>query len=123
MRFLLLLSVLVSGAASAQQLPDLQPGKWKLSGMNDATTCGHPLKSTYDEIAQFAKLREMGCKVDVNNPKPRSVAVIVACPADSKLGKVDTAFTISSPNPQSFTIDTSLKGKRNTLNGVRIGEC
>jgi hypothetical protein len=47
----------------------------------------------------------------------------VLCPSDSKMGLVQTSFTLSSPNPQSFSIESSLKGRVKTLNGVRIGNC
>ena len=129
MRILLFLLVLLSGNVVAQgalKLPDLQPGKWKISGTNetkDPTICGHPLKSTYDEIEQLAKLREMGCKVDTTQPKARAVGVAVACPASSKIGAVDMAFTISSPNPQSYSIEWVRRGKRETQGGARIGDC
>ncbi len=118
-------ALLVCGAAAAQQpkLPELQPGKWQQSGTNDATTCGHPLQSTYAEIEQLAKLQEMGCKVDMTAPKARSVGVAVVCPAGSKIGAVDMAFTISSPNPQSYNVEWVRRGRRETLNGVRIGDC
>ena len=125
----LLLLVFLSGnlcAADAQQLPklpDLQRGQWKMTGQNDLTMCGHPLDSTYREYEQFGDLRKMGCTVDVKTPKDRTVAVAVLCPSDSKMGLVQTSFTLSSPNPQSFSIESSLKGRVKTLNGVRIGNC
>lgn len=114
---------LAQGAAALPKLPDLQRGQWKLSGTGDWTACGHPLQSLYSEYEQFGKLREMGCSVDVTSPKDRAVAVSVECPRESKIGLVQTSFTFSSPNPQSFSVESVLRGKRKTLNGVRIGEC
>ena len=111
------------GGAALPKLPDLQRGQWKLSGTDNSTTCGNPLQSLYSEYEQFGKLREMGCSVDVTTPKDRAVAVSVECPRESKIGLVQTSFTFSSPNPQSFSVESVLKGKRKTLSGVRIGEC
>jgi hypothetical protein len=109
------------------KLPDLQVGQWKMSGPGEWSACGHPLKSTYDEYEQFGKLREFGCSVDVTSSGARSVAVHVICPEGSRPGKVDSAFTLSSPNPQSFSIESKdgLRPGRSlkTLKGVRIGEC
>ena len=114
---------LAQGGAALPKLPDLQRGQWKMSGTGDWTACGNPLQSLYSEYEQFGKLREMGCSVDATSPKDRAVAVAVECPAESKIGAVRTSFTFSSPNPQSFSVESLLKGKRKTLNGVRIGEC
>jgi hypothetical protein len=113
----------ITPGGALPKLPNLQSGQWKMSGQGDWSACGHPLKSTYDEYEQFGKLREMGCSVLVTTPGARSVAVSVTCPDSSKIGKVDTAFTLSSPNPQSFAIESTLKGRTKTLKGVRIGEC
>jgi hypothetical protein len=115
---------LAQGGAALPKLPDLQRGQWKMSGTGDWTACGHPLDSLYSEYEQFGKLREMGCSVDVTSPKPRTVAVSVECPKESKIGLVKSSFTYSSPDPQSFSMESvSSRGKRKTLNGVRIGEC
>ena len=65
----------------------------------------------------------MGCSVNVSTPKPRTVAVSVECPKDSKIGLVQTSFTYSSPNPQSFSVQSVLRGKSKTLSGVRTGDC
>ena len=111
------------GGGALPKLPELQPGQWKMSGTGDWSACGHPLKSTYQEYEQFAKLRDMGCSVEANSPKARTVAVAVACPDSSRIGKVNTAFTLSSPNPQSFSIESTVSGRTKTLKGVRIGEC
>ena len=111
-------------AAALPRLPDLQRGQWKMSGTGEWSSCGHPLDSLYKEYEEFGKLREMGCSVDVTSPGARSVAVAVVCPENSRIGKVDTAFTLVSPNPQSFSVESvSSRGKSKTLNGVRIGEC
>ena len=110
-------------AAALPKLPELQRGQWKLSGTDNSTTCGNPLQSLYSEYEQFGKLREMGCSVDVTSPKDRAVAVSVECARESKIGLVQTSFTFSSPNPQSFSVESVLRGKRKTLSGVRIGEC
>ena len=110
-------------AAALPKLPDLQRGQWKMSGTGEWSSCGHPLDSLYKEYEEFGKLKEMGCSVNVTTPKDRTVAVSVQCPKDSKIGAVDSSFTYSSPNPQSFSVESSLRGKRKTLNGVRIGEC
>ena len=111
------------GGAALPKLPELQRGQWKLSGTDNSSTCGNPLQSLYSEYEQFGKLREMGCSVDVASPNARTVAVSVECPAGSKIGLVQSSFTLSSPTPQSFSVESVLKGKRKTLNGVRIGEC
>ena len=105
------------------KLPELQSGQWKMSGTGEWSACGHPLKSTYQEYEQFDKLREMGCTVNVTSPAARTVAVAVTCPEGSRIGKVNTAFTLSSPNPQSFSIESTVSGRTKTLKGVRIGEC
>ena len=95
-----------------------------MSGTGEWTRCGHPLDSLYKEYEEFGKLREMGCSVDVTSPKARTVAVSVQCPKESKVGLVKSSFTYSSPNPQSFSVESvSSRGKSKTLNGVRIGEC
>ena len=114
---------IAQGGAALPRLPDLQRGQWKMSGTGEWSSCGHPLDSLYKEYQDFGKLREMGCSVNVTTPKDRTVAVSVQCPQDSKIGAVDSSFTYSSPNPQSFSVESSLRGKRKTLNGVRIGEC
>ena len=111
------------GGAALPKLPELQRGQWKLSGTTELTTCGNPLQSLYSEYEQFGKLREMGCSVNVTSANERAIAVAVECPKESKVGLVQTSFTLSSPNPQSFSVESVLKGKRKTLNGVRIGEC
>jgi len=112
------------GGAALPKLPDLQRGQWKMSGTGEWTACGHPLDSLYKEYEEFGKLREMGCSVDVTSPKARTVAVSVQCPKESKVGLVKSSFTYSSPNPQSFTVESvSSRGKSKTLSGVRIGEC
>ncbi|MGH8675832.1 MAG: hypothetical protein ACREVG_16180 [Burkholderiales bacterium] len=111
------------GGAALPKLPELQRGQWKMSGTGEWTTCGNPLQSLYTEYEQFGKLREMGCSVDVISPKDRAVAVSVQCPKESRIGAVDSSFTFSSPNPQSFSVESVLRGKRKTLNGMRIGEC
>jgi hypothetical protein len=111
------------GGGALPKLPELQRGQWKMSGTGEWSACGHPLQSTYQEYEQFDKLREMGCSVDVSSPSARTVAVAVVCPENSRIGKVDTAFTLSSPNPQSFSIESTLRGRTKTLKGVRIGEC
>ena len=112
-----------SDSAVLPRLPDLQRGQWKMSGTGEWTSCGHPLDSLYKEYEEFGKLKEMGCSVNVTTPKDRAVAVSVQCPKESKIGAVDSSFTYSSPNPQSFSVESSLRGKRKTLNGVRIGDC
>jgi len=115
---------LAQGGAALPRLPDLQRGQWKMSGTGDWTSCGHPLDSLYKEYEEFGKLREMGCSVDVTSPKARTVAVAVECPKESKIGLVKSSFTYSSPNPQSFSVESvSSRGKRKTLNGVRTGDC
>ena len=102
----------------------MQRGQWKMSGTGDWTACGHPLDSLYKEYEEFGKLREMGCSVDVTSPRARTVAVSVQCAKESKIGLVKSSFTYSSPNPQSFSVESvSSRGKSKTLNGVRIGEC
>ena len=112
------------GGAALPKLPELQRGQWKMSGTGDWTACGHPLDSLYKEYEEFGKLRDMGCSVDVTSPKARTVAVSVQCPKESKVGLVKSSFTYSSPNPQSFSVESvSSRGKSKTLNGVRIGEC
>jgi hypothetical protein len=111
------------GATALPKLPDLQRGQWKMSGTGEWSSCGHPLDSLYKEYEQFGKLSEMGCSVNVTTPKARTVAVSVECPKDSKIGPVQSSFTYSSPNPQSFSVESVLRGKSKTLNGVRIGEC
>jgi hypothetical protein len=111
------------GDAALPKLPELQRGQWKMSGTGEWSTCGNPLDSLYKEYEEFGKLREMGCSLDVNSPKDRAVAVSVKCPKESKIGAVDSSFTFSSPNPQSFSVESVLRGKSKTLNGVRIGEC
>ena len=116
--------VALAQGAALPKLPDLQRGQWKMSGTGDWTACGHPLDSLYSEYEQFGKLREMGCSVDVKSPKPRTVAVSVECSKESKVGLVKSSFTYSSPNPQSFSVESvSSRGKSKTLNGVRIGDC
>ena len=119
---------LAGNAAFAQgalpKLPDLQHGQWKMSGTGDWSACGHPLQSLYSEYEQFGKLREMGCSVDVSSPNARAVTAAVECPKESKVGVVQSSFTLSSPNPQSFSVESvSSRGKAKTLNGVRTGEC
>ena len=112
------------GGAALPKLPDLQRGQWKMSGTGDWTACGHPLDSLYKEYEEFGKLKDMGCSVDVTSPKARTVAVSVQCPKESKIGLVKSSFTYSSPNPQSFSVESvSSRGKSKTLNGVRIGDC
>jgi hypothetical protein len=112
------------GGAALPKLPDLQRGQWKMSGTGDWMACGHPLDSLYKEYEEFGKLRDMGCSVDVTSPKARTVAVSVQCPKESKVGLVKSSFTYSSPNPQSFSVESvSSRGKSKTLNGVRTGEC
>ena len=112
------------GGAALPKLPDLQRGQWKMSGTGEWTACGHPLDSLYKEYEEFGKLREMGCSVDVTSPKARTVAVSVQCPKESKVGLVKSSFTYSSPNPQSFSVESvSSRGKSKTLNGVRTGDC
>jgi hypothetical protein len=111
------------GAVALPKLPDLQRGQWKMSGTGEWSTCGHPLDSLYKEYEEFGKLSEMGCSVNVTTPKARTVAVSVECPKDSKIGLVQTSFTYSSPNPQSFSVESVLRGKSKTLNGVRTGDC
>ena len=105
------------------KLPDLQRGQWKVTGTDNRSNCGHPLDSLYKEYEEFGKLRDMGCKVDVTSPKARTVAVSVECPKDSKIGLVQTAFTLSSPKPQSFSMEWVRKGRREHLNGARTGDC
>ena len=115
---------LAQGGAALPKLPDLQRGQWKMSGTGEWTSCGHPLDSLYKEYEQFGKLSEMGCSVNVTTPKARTVAVAVECSKESKIGLVQSSFTYSSPNPQSFSVESvSQRGKRKTLNGVRTGDC
>ena len=112
------------GSAALPKLPELQRGQWKMSGTGEWSTCGNPLQSLYSEYEQFGKLREMGCSVNVATPKLRTVAVSVECPKESKIGLVKSSFTYSSPNPQSFSVESvSSRGKSKTLNGVRTGDC
>ena len=114
----------VAFAQALPKLPDLQRGQWKMSGTGEWTRCGHPLDSLYKEYEEFGKLREMGCSVDVTSPRARTVAVSVQCPKESKVGLVNSSFTYSSPNPQSFSVESvSSRGKTKTLNGVRVGDC
>ena len=116
--------VALAQGAALPKLPELQHGSWKMSGTGEWTACGHPLDSLYKEYEEFGKLREMGCSVDVKSPKARTVAVSVECPKESKIGLVKSTFTYSSPNPQSFSVESvSSRGKSKTLNGVRIGDC
>jgi len=114
---------LAQAGAALPRLPDLQRGQWKMSGTGDWTACGHPLDGLYSEYEQFGKLKEMGCSVNVTTPKLRTVAVAVECPKESKIGLVKSSFTYSSPNPQSFSVESVLRGKSKTLNGVRVGDC
>ena len=115
---------LAQGSVALPKLPDLQRGQWKMSGTGEWTACGHPLDTLYSEYEQFGKLSEMGCKVNVTSPKPRTVAVSAECPKESKIGLVKSSFTYSSPNPQSYSIESvSARGKVKTLNGVRTGDC
>jgi len=114
---------LAQGGTALPKLPDLQRGQWKMSGTGEWTTCGHPLDSLYSEYEQFGKLKEMGCSVNVTTPRHRTVSVAVECPKESKIGLVQTSFTYSSPNPQSFSVQSVLRGKSKTLSGVRTGDC
>ena len=112
-----------SAPAALPKLPDLQPGQWKFSGSAEYSACGHPLKTLYQEYEQLEKLREMGCTVSVTASGARTIAVAAACPESSPVGKTETSFTLSSPNPQSFSVESARGGRRQTLKGVRINEC
>src|SRR5262249_47903564 len=126
LRVLLLLMIAFPAFAQAPRFPDLQRGQWRLNNneTSPSTMCGHPLQSTYAEIEQLAKLREMGCTTSLTYPKDRSISVHVVCPSNSKIGAVNTLFVISSPNPQSYTVEATLAGRNKTISsGTRTGDC
>jgi len=121
-----------SGAAATAtggawpKLPELKPGKWTIEGNGEpkpVTLCGHPLDSLYKEYGDLAKLREHGCTVNATSPREGSVQVSTNCPAGSKLGEVQSAFTVVSPNPGYVSVLFTHKGRQQVQSAKRMGDC
>ena len=108
------------------KLPELQPGQWAIEGNGESrpsSTCGHPLQSLYTEYEQLVKLREYGCKVDAASPRQGSVQIWAKCPADSKIGEVDVAIVVVSPNPGYVSVQYTRKGRPEIWSAKRTGDC
>lgn len=109
------------------KLPELQPGQWAIEGNGESRPvtpfCGHPLQSLYTEYDQLTRLREFGCKVDAQSPRQGSVQIWANCPKDSKMGEVDMALVVVSPNPQYVSVQYTRKGKPEIWSAKRTGDC
>jgi hypothetical protein len=120
-----------SAAENAAGVPQLQPGLWKITGADNREHCGDPLEKTARDVSRLDESRKMGCTVRTSSGAPRTYTVVVNCPqtvvspdGSRSIDRGQASVSISSPNPQSFTMDTHLKdGRRQRVRGVRIGEC
>jgi hypothetical protein len=115
---------------SSPRLPDMQPGRWNFTG-GERELCGDPFMNIRGELGRVAELQKMGCSVTSTSTGPRTMAVVVDCPATAVSADGSrmvlagrTSISVTSPTPQIFTLDLQARdGKRHHVRGVRAGDC
>jgi len=122
-------------AARAAELPTVQDGKWVLKGKvngepHETTLCGNPLDKVAAAIAAARDMEQLGCRVRVASPVPRTTSVVVDCPADRasadgsrRVTKGTTELTVNSGSMHSVMIDLRRAGHHETVDAERVGAC
>ncbi len=113
----------------APRLPEVQPGRWKFTG--EPEHCGDPLENIRRELAASEEVRKLGCAVTTSSAGPRSVSLVVDCPATAvsadgsrTIERGRTSVSVSSPNPQSLILELQMRdGQRRRVTGARVGDC
>lgn len=133
----LLTAIVLTAAATLAHaaLPTVQDGQWllksKLNGEpHETEICGNPLTKVAAAIAAAQQTEKLGCSVRIASPVPRTVSVVVDCPADRvsedgtrRVRKGVTELTVNSGSMQSVMIDLRRDGHRETVDAERVGNC
>jgi hypothetical protein len=132
----LLSAVLLAAAPLAHAaLPTVQQGEWvlksKVNGQpRESRLCGNPLDKVAAAIDAARETEKLGCSVRIDSHVPRTVNVVVDCPADRASGdgarrvrKGVTALSVNAASMQSVWIDLRREGHHETVDAERMGDC
>lgn len=122
--------------SGASDIPEVQPGKWKLTitrrgRTSDNETCGDPIDGFRQEVQTYSAnaKAKWGCTMTTNNTGPRNVNVVYDCPTDRSpdgrpVQKGHWELSMVSASPQAFRIEMkSTNDAPYVMEGTRIGDC
>ncbi len=123
-------------ATGPSGIPEMQPGKWKLSvtrgtdgRTRDNETCGDPIDGFRQEVQTYAANTKWGCTMTTSGSGTRSVNVVYDCPSDRSpdgrpVQKGRWELSLVSASPQAFRIEMKATDRSAyVMEGNRIGDC
>jgi hypothetical protein len=127
--------LLVAASPAHAALPTVQQGEWVLKSKVDgqpreSRLCGNPLDRVAAAIDAAREAEKLGCGVRIDAHVPRTVNVVVDCPADRasadgarRVRKGVTELSVNAASMQSVWIDLRRDGRRETIDAERVGDC
>ena len=126
-----------SAGGGGAVVPDMQPGKWKLSftrkgRTKDEEACGDPINGMRSEVQQYEANAKAnwGCTMTTNPAGGRNVNIVYDCPSDRSpdgrpVQKGRWEISVVSASPQVFRMEmkTTTADGSYVMEGTRIGEC